>query len=137
MGSPLELARDAGQEPVAGPDGRDRDMLLDWIEGAVDRAAAAAVVRLAPATWPRARLEARQRLLEALGLDPLPARTTGVAARLVGRIERDDYVVERLIFEPRPHFLVPMHLYLPRRIDFPAPAVLYSPGHWMIHGKSE
>jgi hypothetical protein len=131
------VARYAKYESGAGADGRYGDMLLDWIERAVDQAATRAVARLAPAAWPRARLETRQRLLESLGLDPLPARTTGTGARLIGRLERDDYVVERLVFEPRPHFLMPMHLYLPRRSTFPAPAVLYSPGHWMIHGKTE
>jgi hypothetical protein len=137
MNLQTHAADDVAQESVARAHGRYGDMVLDWIERAADQAAARAVAPLTPAAWPRARLETRQRLLEALGLAPLPARTTGSEARLIGRLERDDYVVERLVFEPRPHFLMPMHLYLPRRGDVPAPAVLYSPGHWMIHGKTE
>ena len=112
-------------------------MLLDWTERAVDDAGARAVASITPADWPKASLEARRRLRESLGLHPLPSRTTDSGARLVGRLECDDYVVERLVLEPRHNFLMPAHLYIPRGLRGPAPAILYSPGHWMINGKTE
>ena len=117
--------------------GRYKNLLLDWIEKAVDEAGARAVARLTCNEWPRARLQARLHLLRALGLDPLPARTTPFLSRYVGTLERDGYSIERLVLEPRPHFLMPVHLYLPQGISSPAPAVLYAPGHWMIYGKTE
>lgn len=125
------------QERLARASGRYKDLLIDWIEQAVDQTAARAVAPLTPADWPRARLSARLALLQSLGLDPLPARTPITPSRLVGTLDRDDYVIERLVLEPRPNFLMPVHLYLPRNVRLPAPAVLYAPGHWMIYGKTE
>jgi hypothetical protein len=116
---------------------RYKDLLLDRIEIAVDQTAARAVAHLTPEDWPRLRLEARERLLLALGMAPLPPRDTPILARHEGTLERDGYRVERLVLEPRAHFLMPAHLYVPTTVHHPAPAILYSPGHWMINGKSE
>ncbi len=113
------------------------EMLLDWTERAVDEAGARATARITPDEWPKARLAAQRRLRSSLGLDPLPSRNTGPDARLVGRVDRDDYYVEQLVLEPRHNFLMPAHLYVPKHLRGPAPAILYSPGHWMINGKTE
>jgi hypothetical protein len=113
-----------------------RDMLLNWVEQAVDQAGGRAVAQLTPDLWPAGRIKVRHYLLESLGLDPLPTRTT-TPARFIGRVDRDGYVIERLVLEPRPHFLMPIHLYLPTDVSFPAPAILYAPGHWMINSKTE
>ena len=32
---------------------------------------------------------------------------------------------------------MPAHLYIPKALRSPTPAILYSPGHWMINGKTE
>ena len=125
------------EDHLARKSGKYKDLLLDWIEMAVDDAGARAVASLTRTEWPRARLQTRQRLLKALGLDPLPARTPPILSRFVGSLEREGYRLERLVLEPRPHFLMPAHLYLPQGGHFPAPAVLYAPGHWMIYGKTE
>ncbi|NND08646.1 MAG: prolyl oligopeptidase family serine peptidase [Saprospiraceae bacterium] len=58
----------------------------------------------------------------------LPKRTP-LNARVTGRIEKADYVIERTIFESRPGFLVSANLYLPKNIKGPHPAHLNVIGH--------
>ncbi|HHV63373.1 MAG TPA: prolyl oligopeptidase family serine peptidase [Firmicutes bacterium] len=116
--------------------GRYKEMMLNYVEAQTAHLTKNAASYLTREKWPTRRLEVRDELLKSLGLDPLPSRTP-LNARLVGVIEGDDYVLEKLIFEPRPWFLAPAQLYIPKNADFPAPAVLYSVGHWMVNGKME
>lgn len=58
----------------------------------------------------------------------LPERTP-LNARTVGTLERDDFIIEKIIFESRPNFPVPANLYIPRNARFPAPAVIVPSGH--------
>ncbi|MCE9616001.1 MAG: prolyl oligopeptidase family serine peptidase [Lentisphaerae bacterium] len=111
--------------------------LLDWMEGAVDAAGALALARLAPERWPDVCRESRRRLMISLGLEPLPARTTPLVTEHVGGTDAAAYRLERLVLEPRPGFRMPVHVYSPLTGAGPFPAVLYSPGHWMVHGKTE
>jgi len=60
-------------------------------------------------------------------LGPWPERTP-LNARVVGTYEFDDYRVEKVIFESRPHFHVTATLRLPKT-DPPYPAVLVPCGH--------
>ncbi|MBD3673153.1 MAG: prolyl oligopeptidase family serine peptidase [Planctomycetaceae bacterium] len=59
---------------------------------------------------------------------PFPERTP-LNARITGVVERDEYKIEKLIFESRPGFLVTANLYLPKGRPFPAPAVVGTCGH--------
>ena len=59
---------------------------------------------------------------------PLPERTP-LRARVTGRIDRDKYTLEKVLFESRPNFLVSANLYLPRGYAGPRPAVLNVIGH--------
>ena len=74
----------------------------------------------------------RERLLAALG--GLPARTP-LNARTVGVLERDDYRIEKVIFESQPRFFVTGNLYLPKQGRGPYPGVLFPLGH-ELGGKS-
>lgn len=58
----------------------------------------------------------------------LPERTP-LNPRRVGTLDRDGYVLERIIFESRPHFYVTANLYLPADCRGPRPAVLVPCGH--------
>ena len=58
----------------------------------------------------------------------LPERTP-LNPRCVGRLRRDGYTVEKILFESRPQFYVTANLYLPEGRDDPAPAVLVPCGH--------
>ena len=100
------------------------------------------LIRLeAPQPAPRTATEARERqqalrqkLLAALGLDPLPPRTP-LNPKVAGRIEKDDYVIEKIAYESRPNHIVPALLYLPKNTTNPVPAVISAIGHWSS-GKS-
>ncbi|HUR56975.1 MAG TPA: acetylxylan esterase [Opitutaceae bacterium] len=59
---------------------------------------------------------------------PLPPRTP-LNPRVTGRVERDTYAVENVIFESRPNFPVTGNLYLPRHRSKPLPAVVGVCGH--------
>ena len=59
---------------------------------------------------------------------PAPPRTD-LKARVVDSIERRAYRLEKVLFESRPGCLVTGHLYVPRALDGPAPAVLGTCGH--------
>ena len=70
----------------------------------------------------------RQTFLWLLG--GLPERVDKVPpATITGRIEGEDYVVEKLAFESFPSYFVPALLYRPKGIDRPAPGVLSPCGH--------
>ncbi len=58
----------------------------------------------------------------------LPDRTP-LNARVVGVLERDDYRVEKVIYESRPEFYVTANVYVPTRGEGPFPALLSPCGH--------
>ena len=82
-------------------------------------------------------IEAMQRDIQAVlarALGPLPAVKTELHARIVRRVEYEDYAVEVILFESWPGVWVTANLYLPLHLTAPAPAVLTPHGHY-IHGK--
>jgi len=74
-----------------------------------------------------------QKYKEILGKFP---EKTPLNSQTTGRLEREDYIIEKLIFESRPGFYVTANLYIPKNRDFPVPAVLCPLGHWH-KGKAE
>lgn len=78
--------------------------------------------------WRRRQPELRQQLLDMLGLAPLPEKTD-LQAVVTGRVEREDFAVEKVHFQSRPGLYVTANLYLPKHVDQPLPAVLYVCGH--------
>jgi fermentation-respiration switch protein FrsA (DUF1100 family) len=111
-------------------------MLLDFIEGEVDRLGGAALQKIDAADWSARREDVGRRLHRSLGLDPLPSRSP-LNARLAGTLEYDGYRIEKIVLEPRSGFLAPTLLYLPTDDAGPLPAVVIAVGHWMRHGKTE
>ena len=85
------------------------------------------------AEWESARQEIKRGLSSAMG--GLSDERTPLNPRIVGRVEREDYVVEKIVFESRPNFPVTSNLYLPSHAAFPAPAVIHVHGHAREHGK--
>ena len=61
---------------------------------------------------------------------PLPERTP-LNARVTGKVERDIYTIEKIVFESRPGYLVTGNLYVPRGRPFPLPGVIGVCGHSM------
>lgn len=90
----------------------ERDSLLARLKTAKDWQQRARVIRDSIRAW----------------TGPLPLATP-LNARVTGRIERQDYVVEKVLFESRPSFWVSANLYLPKSYQRPRPAILNVIGH--------
>jgi dienelactone hydrolase len=93
------------------------------------------------AEWETRAEEVRKRILVSQGLFPQPTKTP-LNAVVHGRIEREDYTVEKVFFEAMPGFFVTGNLYRPLGKPGPHPAVLCAHGHWadarfMIRGDAE
>lgn len=78
--------------------------------------------------WTGRREEYRRQLAEMLGLWPMPERTP-LQPVLTGKLEQEDFTVEKLHFQASPHLYVTANLYLPKQLAKPAPAILYACGH--------
>jgi dienelactone hydrolase len=121
--------------------GIDRDspyraMLLDFIERQAQRLANGLPKPESRESWVIRKADLKTRLLHSLGLPRLRKRTP-LNPRILGIIERSDFAIEKLVYESLPGFRVTAHLYLPKHASSPAPAVLYTPGHWMENCKLE
>ncbi len=79
--------------------------------------------------WTLRQSEIRRRILVSQGLWPLPMKAP-LNAVVHGRVERDDYVVDRVFFESFPGHYVTGSLYRPSTANGPLPAVLSPHGHW-------
>ena len=71
----------------------------------------------------------RQRVLVANGLWPMPERPP-VKPTIHGKVERDEYSVERVYFEGYPGLYVTGSLYRPKSKEGPFPVVLSPHGHF-------
>jgi dienelactone hydrolase len=78
--------------------------------------------------WTANRERYRQQLLDMLGLHPLPERTP-LHPAITGRLEHEDFTVEKLQFQSLPGLYITANLYLPTQRAAPAPAILYLCGH--------
>jgi dienelactone hydrolase len=83
------------------------------------------------AAWTDNEAEKRRQLREMLGLDPLPERTD-LKPVITGKVDHDEFTVEKLHFQSRPGLYVTGNLYVPKKVDKPLPAVLYVCGHGQI-----
>ena len=85
-----------------------------------------------PATkwdWEKRAEQVRVQMRVALGIWPEPTRTP-LNALVHGRIEKDEYTVEKVFFEAMPGFYVTGNLYRPKSPSGKVPAVLCPHGHW-------
>ncbi len=81
--------------------------------------------------WTAKRAEFKSQLFEMLGLDPMPERTD-LQAKVTGKVEHDEFTVEKLQFQSRPGLYVTGNLYVPKQRDEKLPAVLYVCGHGKV-----
>lgn len=72
--------------------------------------------------------EARQQLLDMLGLHPLPDKTD-LNVRITSEKEYEYFVVENIVFESMPGLYVTGNIYRPKVVKEPLPAILYVCGH--------
>lgn len=79
--------------------------------------------------WEKRREYVRRQILVACGLWPMPSRPA-VKATVHGRVDRDDYTVDRVFFESSPGLYVTGSLYRPKGKSGPLPTILCPHGHW-------
>ena len=79
-----------------------------------------------PEAWQRRQQRIRARLDEFFGqFGP----KCPLNARIVGKIDRPEYVIEKLIFESQPRYFCTANVYIPEGRKFPLPGVLFTCGH--------
>ena len=64
-------------------------------------------------------------------------KKTPLNARITGTLKRDNFTVEKIVFESQPEFYVTSCLFLPKKRQKPAPAVIYVSGHSDLAFRSE
>jgi hypothetical protein len=78
--------------------------------------------------WEKKRPELRRQFLEMMGLWPLPPRTD-LKAKVIGKLDAEQFTVEKLQFQSSPGLYVTGSLYVPKKATLPAPAIVYVCGH--------
>ena len=78
--------------------------------------------------------EVRNKLYRAIG--GLPEKTP-LDAEVVGKIEKANYTVEKVLFESQAGYFVSSALFIPKSLQQPAPAILYVSGHTQNGFRSE
>lgn len=76
--------------------------------------------------WEKRKKLIEKKLLKSIG--GLPAKTP-LNAKVLGKLERETFVVEKIIYESLPGFYVTACLFLPKEQEQPVPAVIYCSGH--------
>ncbi len=79
--------------------------------------------------WETRKAEIEQRVALGSGLFPMPEKTP-LQAKVHGRVEREDYTIDRVIFESLPGHFVTGNLYLPKKTNAKMPGILCPHGHW-------
>ncbi|MCK9413284.1 MAG: alpha/beta fold hydrolase [Prolixibacteraceae bacterium] len=79
-----------------------------------------------PAEWSARQKNIREGLYKFLG--EFPERTP-LNARTVGKLDRENYTIEKIIFESQPRYYVTANLYIPKDRKFPLPGVVLTCGH--------
>jgi len=78
--------------------------------------------------WKSKREVYRKQLFEMLGLDPLPEKTD-LKPVITGKVEHEEFTVEKIHCQSRPGLYVTGNLYIPKGLKKPAPTILYVCGH--------
>ncbi len=81
------------------------------------------------AAWQKRATYLREQVLISAGLWPMPEKSP-LNAVIHGRIDRDEYTIEKVYFESYPGFYVTGNLYRPKGKIGPFPAILSPHGHW-------
>lgn len=79
--------------------------------------------------WTSQRDEFRRQYQEMLGLWPMPERTD-LKPVVTGKLDHEEFTVEKLHFQASPGLYVTAALFLPKNSPLPAPTILYESGHY-------
>lgn len=81
------------------------------------------------AAWQTRRDDIEKHVLLASGLWPMPEKTP-LQPVIHGRVEREDYTIDRVFFQSLPGHFVTGSLYLPKNRTGKIPGILCPHGHW-------
>jgi len=87
------------------------------------------------AQWEARAAKLRRQILFAAGLEPMPARSP-LAPQIFGRIENNDYSIEKVLLQTQPGYYLGGNLYRPIGRAGKLPGVLTPHGHW-TYGRLE
>jgi dienelactone hydrolase len=117
----------------------DTSGLADAVLDDLESRAEASLERIDHATTPeevsQVRADLRVRLWESLGQAQF-SWPPELEARTVGVVQGEGYRIEKVVYRTLPDTLVPAHLYLPARVEGPAPSIIFYPGHWVPDSKA-
>ncbi|QGY45953.1 prolyl oligopeptidase family serine peptidase [Maribellus comscasis] len=82
-------------------------------------------------------LNYQKKTQEVFGSSLKKFQKTPLNAKITGTIEKDNFTVEKIIFESHPEFYVTGCMFLPKNRQNPAPAVIYVSGHTELGFRSE
>jgi len=110
-------------------DQKPADMMLNFFKAQAERMPTNHAASMSLAQWERRRVELRRQLWRSMGNFPLENRPP-LNARITGRIDHGDHVVEKVLYESMPGLYVTALAYVPKNIQGRAPAVICVNGHW-------
>ncbi len=87
-----------------------------------------------PEQWLQRQQQVRQTLMDIVG--PFPEKTP-LNAQVTGKVKKNGFTIEKVIFESRPEFYVTCALLLPDKLQKKNPAVIFVCGHSAVGFRSE
>jgi dienelactone hydrolase len=85
--------------------------------------------------WEKRKVQLRKQILSAAGLYPMPERSP-LHAQVFGRLQREDYSIEKVLLETLPGYYLGGNLYRPLNRTGKRPAIVNPHGHW-TYGRLE
>lgn len=86
--------------------------------------------------WEKRRAEIRRKILVSAGLWPMPEKCP-LNVKIVDKLDRDGYTIEKLYMETWPGVYSPGTLYRPKNKTGPFPAIINPHGHWQTGRMAE
>ena len=80
-------------------------------------------------SWESRKAEVQRRILVSQGLWPMPTKTP-LNAVIHGKVECEDYTVEKVYFQSAPGLFVTGNLYRPKNVHGKVPGIMFAHGHW-------
>ena len=85
--------------------------------------------------WEKRKAQLRKQILSAAGLYPMPERSP-LHAEVFGRLQREDYTIEKVLLETLPGYYLGGNLYRPLNRTGKLPGIVNPHGHW-TYGRLE
>ncbi|MCI0332352.1 MAG: acetylxylan esterase [Planctomycetes bacterium] len=110
-------------------DKKPENLMLNYFVRVANELASRQQVPATRAKWDRRRGKLQNQLRETLGNFPWENRPS-LNARITGRLDHGDHVVEKVLYESLPGLYVTALAYVPKNVPGRLPAVICVNGHW-------